>query len=155
MTVRSARGERTVAAEDFFVGHFTTVVEDDELLTEIRFPPGPPGAGWAFHEIARRHGDFALVGVAAMVTLSDDVVGEARVALMGVSDGPVRATAAETALVGQRPEPGVLEAAAQEATDDLEPASDLHGSAAFRRHLAAVATRRALTTAVARAGGAA
>jgi CO/xanthine dehydrogenase FAD-binding subunit len=154
LTVRSARGERIVAADDFFVGHFTTVLDDDELLTEIRFPEGPAGAGWAFHEIARRHGDFALVGVAAMVTLDDDRIGEARVALMGVADGPVRATAAEVALAGQLPEPDVLEAAGREATRDLEPASDLHGSSEFRRHLAAVAARRALTTAVARAGGA-
>jgi carbon-monoxide dehydrogenase medium subunit len=73
---------------------------------------------------------------------------------MGVADGPVRATAAEVALAGQLPEPDVLEAAGREATRDLEPASDLHGSSEFRRHLAAVAARRALTTAVARAGGA-
>jgi CO/xanthine dehydrogenase FAD-binding subunit len=153
LTVRSARGERTIAAADFFVGHFTTALDDDELLTEVRFPAAPPAAGWAFHEIARRHGDFALVGVAAMVTLDDDRVREARVALMGVADGPVRAVAAESALVGQLPEPDALEAAAREATRDLAPASDLHGSSEFRRHLAAVATRRALTTAAARAGG--
>jgi carbon-monoxide dehydrogenase medium subunit len=154
MTVRSARGTRTVAADDFFVGHFTTVLDDDELLTEIRFPASPEGAGWAFHEIARRHGDFALVGVAAMVTLHEDRIGDARIALMGVSDGPVRALAAEAALVGQQPDPGVFEAAAREATGDLEPASDIHGSSEFRRHLAAVATRRALASAVTRAGGA-
>jgi CO/xanthine dehydrogenase FAD-binding subunit len=154
MTVRSARGERIVAADDFFVGHFTTVLDDDELLTEIRFPESPAGAGWAFHEIARRHGDFALVGVAAMVTLDDDRIGDARVVLMGVADGPVRATAAEVGLRGQLPEPDVLEASGREATRDLEPASDLHGSSEFRRHLAAVAARRALATAVARAGGA-
>jgi CO/xanthine dehydrogenase FAD-binding subunit len=154
MTVRSARGERIVAADDFFVGHFTTALDDDELLTEVRFPAAPPGAGWAFHEIARRHGDFALVGVAAMVTLDDDRIGEARVVLMGVADGPVRAVDAASGLVGRLPAPDVLEAAAREATRDLEPASDLHGSSEFRRHLAAVATRRALATAVARAGGA-
>jgi CO/xanthine dehydrogenase FAD-binding subunit len=153
LTVRSLRGERTVAAADFFVGHFTTALDDDELLTEVRFPAPPPAAGWAFHEIARRHGDFALVGVAAMVTLDDDEVREARVALMGVADGPVRAVTAEAGLVGQRPEPDALEAAAREGTRDLEPASDLHGSSEFRRHLATVATRRALATAVARAGG--
>ncbi len=153
LTLRSSRGERVVPAADFFVGHFTTVLGDDELLTEVRFPPGPPGAGWAFHEIARRHGDFALVGAAAMVTVEDGRIGGARLAFMGVSDGPVRATAAEAALAGQPADAGVIEAAAREATKDLEPASDLHGSAEFRRHLAAVAARRALTSAVARAGG--
>ena len=67
IVVRSTRGERVVPADDFFVSHFTTSMDDDELLTEVRMPSGPAGAGWAFHEIARRHGDFALVGVAAMV----------------------------------------------------------------------------------------
>jgi CO/xanthine dehydrogenase FAD-binding subunit len=155
MTVRSTRGERTVAAEDFFVGHFTTVLDDDELLTEVRFPAAPPGAAWAFHEIVRRHGDFALVGVAAMVTLDGDRIRDARLALMGVSDRPLRAEAAEAALVGARLGDDVLQSAAHEATRDLEPASDIHGSADFRRHLASVATRRALTSALARAGGAA
>ena len=72
MVVRSTRGERVVPAEEFFVGHFTTSMDDDELLTEVRMPAGPTGAGWAFYEIARRHGDFALVGVAAMLSLDGD-----------------------------------------------------------------------------------
>jgi carbon-monoxide dehydrogenase medium subunit len=154
MVVRSAQGERAVPADDFFVGHFTTSMADDELLTEVRIPSGPDGAGWAFHEIARRHGDFALVGVAAMVTIADGRVGEARIAMMGVADRAVRASRAEAALGGQPADAGTIEAAAHEAIRDLEPASDIHGSAEFRRHLAGVATRRALTTAVGRAGGA-
>jgi carbon-monoxide dehydrogenase medium subunit len=153
MVVRSVQGERVVPSDDFFVGHFTTSMADDELLTEVRFPSGPDGAGWAFHEIVRRHGDFALVGVAAMLTVADGRVGEARIALMGVADRAVRASAAEVALVGQTADAGTIEAAAQEAIRELEPASDIHGSAQFRRHLAGVATRRALTTAVGRAGG--
>ena len=91
MVVRSVQGERVVPSDDFFVGHFTTSMADDELLTEVRFPSGPDGAGWAFHEIVRRHGDFALVGVAAMLTVADGRVGEARIALMGVADRAVRA----------------------------------------------------------------
>jgi carbon-monoxide dehydrogenase medium subunit len=154
MVVRSARGERVVAAEDFFVSHFTTALDDDELLTEVRMPSGPAGAGWAFHEIARRHGDFALVGVAAMVVLERDRICDARVTLMGVADRPVRAGAAEAALVGQPVDDDTTAAAAYEATKDLDPASDMHGSAEFRRHLAGVAVRRALTTAASRAGGA-
>jgi CO/xanthine dehydrogenase FAD-binding subunit len=158
MVVRSVRGARVVAASDFFDGHFTTSMADDELLTEVRIPAAPEGAGWAFHEIARRTGDFALVGVAAMVTVEHGRIGEARLALMGVADRAVRAPAAEAVLAGQSFGTGgfesdVLEAAAHAATRDLEPASDLHGSAAFRRHLAGVATRRALTTAAERAGG--
>jgi len=152
MVVRSAGAERVVPADEYFVGHFTTCMADDELLTEVRMPSGPAGAGWAFHEIVRRHGDFALVGVAAMVTLDGDRIGEARLALMGVADRAFRATGAETALAGQPADASTFEAAAREATKDLEPASDIHGSAEFRRHLAGVAVRRALTTASGRAG---
>jgi carbon-monoxide dehydrogenase medium subunit len=154
MVLRSTRGERVVPADEFFVSHFTTCLDDDELLTEVRMPSGPEGAGWAFHEIARRHGDFALVGVAAMVALDGNrQVGEARITLMGVADRAVRAVEAEAALVGAAPGADVIEAAAHEATKDLDPATDMHGSAAFRRHLADVAVRRALTTATTRAGG--
>jgi carbon-monoxide dehydrogenase medium subunit len=153
MVVRSTRGERVVAADEFFDGHFTTTLDDDELLTEVRVPSGPEGAGWAFYEIARRHGDFALVGVAAMVALDGEVVGDARLALLGVADRAVRADAAEAALRGQSPGSDVFEAVARDATKDLEPGSDMHGSAEFRRHLAGVAVRRALTTAAQRAGG--
>jgi carbon-monoxide dehydrogenase medium subunit len=153
MVVRSVRGERIVAADDFFVSHFTTALDDDELITEVRIPSGPVGAGWAFHEIARRHGDFALVGVAAMVAMDQDRIGDTRITLMGVADRPVRATVAEAALVGHPVDEDTTAAAAHEATKDLDPASDMHGSAAFRRHLAGVAVRRALTTAASRARG--
>jgi aerobic carbon-monoxide dehydrogenase medium subunit len=156
MVLRSARGERVVPADEFFVSHFTTCMDDDELLTEVRMPSGPAGAGWAFHEIARRHGDFALVGVAAMVALDGDRrIGEARITLMGVADRAIRAAGAEAALAGAEPGPDAIAAAAHESTTDLEPATDMHGSAAFRRHLAGVAVRRALTTASERAGGSA
>ena len=154
MVVRSVRGERVVPADEFFDGHFTTSMTDDELLTEVRMPGGPPGAGWAFYEIARRHGDFALVGVAAMVDLEGDRVREARIALMGVADRALRATGAETMLAGQPATADTFVAAAQEATRNLTPAADIHGSGDFRRHLAGVAVRRALNTAASRAGGA-
>jgi len=154
MVVRSTRGERVVPAAEFFAGHFTTSMADDELLTEVRIPGGPPGAGWAFYEIARRHGDFALVGVAAMVSLDGDRIRESRVALMGVADRAVRATGAEAMLAGGPASADSFAAAAQEATSNLKPPSDIHGSEEFRRHLAGVAVRRALTTAASRAGGA-
>jgi carbon-monoxide dehydrogenase medium subunit len=153
MVVRSVRGERILAADDFFVSHFTTALDDDELLTELRIPSGPAGAGWAFHEVTRRHGDFALVGVATMVALEQDRICDARITLMGVADRPVRAGVAEAALVGQSLDDDTMVAAAHEATRALEPASDMHGSAEFRRHLAGVAVRRALTTAAGRARG--
>lgn len=155
LVLRSTRGERVVPAEDFFDGHFTTTMEDDELLVEVRVPSGPAGAGWAFDEIVQRHGDFALVGVAAMLALDQDRrIREARVCLIGVADRAVRAPVAEASLIGQAPTVDVFTAAAADAVRDLSPASDMHGSAEFRRHLAGVAVRRALTTAAGRAGGA-
>jgi carbon-monoxide dehydrogenase medium subunit len=154
MLVRSARGERIVSAEGFFQGHFTTVLEDDECLVEVRIPPSPAHAGWCCLEIARRHGDFALVGAAAMVGLDDSgLVSEARISLFGVADRPLRAREAEAALVGNQPSAEVFAAAGAEASSDLEPASDVHGSAAVRRHLAKVTVRRALERAASRAGG--
>jgi len=154
LLVRSGRGERVLTAEDFFQGHFTTAMDDDECLVEVRVPTGPAGAGWAFQEVARRHGDFALVGVGAMIALdASGAISEGRITLMGVADRPIRARQAEVSLVGAHPTPDTFAAVAQQATADLEPASDLHGSAAFRRHLAGVTVRRALTTAAARAEG--
>jgi carbon-monoxide dehydrogenase medium subunit len=153
MVARSTRGERVIAANGFFHGHFTTAMADDELLTEVRIPAGAPGAGWAFDEVARRRGDFALVGAAAMVAMTDGVIGEARIALIGVAGQPVRVPDAEAALVGQPADASTFEAAAREAVAGLEPASDVHGSGEFRRHLAGVVTRRALTAAARRTGG--
>ena len=145
MVVRSSTGERVVSAEDFFQGHFTTALGDEELLTEVRVPKGPAGAGWAFEEVARRRGDFALVGVAAMVALDGaGKVGEARLCLIGVADRPLRPSAAEAALVGAEPSTEAFVAAAEEAVRDLRPASDIHGSGEYRRQLARVTVRRSL-----------
>ena len=117
-------------------------------------PVTEPNAGWSFQEVARRHGDFALVGAAAMVALDDaGAIGEARICLFGVGDRPVRALPAEAALAGADLTPDTFAAASAEAVADLDPAADTHGSAAYRRHLAGVVVRRALTTAAERAGG--
>ena len=152
VVARSARGERTFAAADFFQGHFTTALDDDECVVEVRIPAADPAAGYAFQEVARRHGDFALVGVAAMLALgADGRITDSRIALMGVADVPHRARAAEAELVGAEPTAETLAAVAQTATADLTPGSDIHGSAAYRRHLAAVTVRRTLTTAAERA----
>jgi CO/xanthine dehydrogenase FAD-binding subunit len=154
MLVRSTSGERTIAAGDFFRGHFTTALADDECLVEVRIPAADPTAGYAFQEVARRHGDFALVGVATMVSLdSSGVIADSRICLMGVADVPLRARAAEAELVGAVPTEATFAAAARTATADLRPATDVHGSAAYRTHIAGVTVRRALTTAAARAGG--
>jgi carbon-monoxide dehydrogenase medium subunit len=142
---RSARGIRTVAAAGLFKGFLTTSLEPDELLTAVRVPALPPGTGWSFQEFSRRSGDFAIVGVAATVRLDGNgKVGEARLAFSGVDQVPVRAAAAEALLAGASPSDDVWKSAAHAAAGPLEPGSDIHGSAAYRKHLAAVLAERAL-----------
>jgi carbon-monoxide dehydrogenase medium subunit len=157
MVLRSrAGGERVVPASSFFEGHYTSALGDDELLVEIRMPRSPAGAGWSFEEVARRHGDFAIVGVGAMVSLNGgSTIDAARLCLIGVADVPLRLPAVEAALVGRPASAETFTAAAADAVAGLDPASDVHGSAEFRRQLARVTVRRALTTAAARAGAAA
>jgi aerobic carbon-monoxide dehydrogenase medium subunit len=150
-TARSATGEREIVADDFFAGYFTTTLEPDEVLSSIRFPNAPSGTGVSVQEMARRHGDFAMVAVAAAVTMAGDAIGDARLALINVADRPVRALDAEAALRGSSPTDDTIVAAADAATRDLSPVSDLHASAAYRRTVAAVLVRRALTEAVGRA----
>ncbi len=153
-TLRSAKGRRQLAAQDFFLGLFTTALQPDELLTEIALPPMPARSGWAFVETARRHGDFALAGVAALVTL--DKAGkcaDARLAFLSVGDGAVLAQNAANALRGQAPTAEAIAAAAEiAAAQDIDPTGDIHASADFRRHLTKVLTRRALEQAFERAG---
>ena len=150
---RSQGGERWIPAQEFFWGLFTTALEPDELLVEIELPPMPPHTGWAFHEVARRHGDYALVGVAALVTLDEaGACEQARLVYLGVGDGPVEAQQAADVLRGQAPTPEAIRAAAETAASaDIDPVSDIHASAEFRRHLAKVLARRALEQAVERA----
>ncbi|MCG8460923.1 MAG: xanthine dehydrogenase family protein subunit M [Holophagales bacterium] len=151
--VRSSRGERVVPAHEFFTGLFETALEVDDLLVEVELPAPVPRSGWGFHEMARRHGDYALAGVAVQLTLSaDGTVAEAGIALLSVGDGPVPATEARQLLLGEVPTVEALRAAAHTAGHrDIDPPADLHASAAYRRHLAEVLTRRALTDAVERA----
>jgi carbon-monoxide dehydrogenase medium subunit len=148
----STRGTRTVAASDLFQGFLTTSLAPDELLTGVRFPRWPTGTGWSFQEFSRRSGDFAIAGVAVTLRLdANGVVADARIALSGVAPTPVRARNAEAALAGQLPSEAAWNAACQDAVAGLDPPSDLHGSAAYRRHLAAVLTRRSLREAHERA----
>ncbi len=153
-TVQGAAGRRTIDADAFFTGLFATALAPGELLVEVTVPPLPHGTGWAFEEIARRHGDFALAGVAAVVTVRDGACMAARIALFSVGDGPVLARSAGDVLVGQAPSDELLvEAAEAAATADCDPPADIHASAAYRRQLVRTLTRRALTRAVARATG--
>ena len=148
----SCGGERIVEAGSFFEGALWTALDDGEIVTRIDFPLLPPGTGWGFHEFARRHGDFGLAGAAATVTGSAGRAAEVRIALFGVGDTPVRATAAETLLTGTGFEPDAVAAAVEALRDGVDPGDDLHASADYRRHLAGVMAERALSDAWARVG---
>lgn len=150
-TLISTHGTRIVAASEFFRGPLTTAMRTDELLTDVDVA-APAASGWAVEEIARRAGDFAIVLVVALVAL--DTHGRAtdvRLAFGGVGPTPIRAVAAEDALTGHEPTPDRLAHVATMARDALRPESDAFVSAAYRRHLAGVLARRALTRAAARA----
>ena len=152
-TLKNPKSSRTVSAADFFVGLFTTAVEPGELLTEIEIPKAGTRTGFAFQEISRRHGDFALVGVAAAVTLDQSGrCAASRITLLSVGDRPMLADRASAALKAQTPSAEAIQAAADAAAqNDIDPPSDIHASAKFRRQLANVLTRRVLTLAFSRA----
>ena len=150
LTLRRAGGERIVAAGDFFVGLLTTALGPDELLAEIALPPWPARTGSSVREVARRHGDFALGGVAATLTLdARGRVDRARLVGFGVGPGPVRLLDAERVLAGNAPTPAVVAEAGRLASAAVDPGDDIHASAAYRRRLAGVLTTRALTDALA------
>jgi carbon-monoxide dehydrogenase medium subunit len=136
---------REVPAADFFRGIYTTALDPAEILIEVVIPPSAPGWRSAFDEHARRHGDYALAGLAARCRLSDGAVAESRLVFLGVGPAPVRAERAEAAIAGRRVDTGTLAAAATTLDEDLEPPSDVHASAALRRHLARVLLRRVLS----------
>jgi len=152
--LRSKSGERIVPAKDFFVGLLMTVMEPEEMLVEITIPPLPSRTGWSLKEVARRPHDFALVGVAAVLTLDKkNRCEEARLVYLSAGDGPISAPEAAGMLQGEEITPELVGAAAQKAArDEIDPGSDIHATADFRRHLAEVLTRRALEEAYQRAG---
>jgi aerobic carbon-monoxide dehydrogenase medium subunit len=145
--VRGQAGNRVIKAAEWFEGYLTTARRSDELLVEVRFPAAAPGTGVSFSEVARRHGDFAIVGLAAALALSGGTISAARLAFAGLSDVPVRATAAEDLLVGEAPSAELFDEAARRATEDLDPPADLHGSAEYRKKVAATLVRRGLQAA--------
>jgi aerobic carbon-monoxide dehydrogenase medium subunit len=153
LVVRSASETRVIAAADWFEGYLTTARRPDELLTEVRFPVAAPGTGAAFEEVARRHGDFAIVGLAVSVTLSGGVISDARLAFSGLADVPVRASDAEDHLKGERPSSELFAEAARLATAGIDPPADLHGSAEYRKKVAAALVRRGLAAATGNAQG--
>lgn len=147
----TAGGGRTLKAQDFFVTYLTTALAEDEIVTAIRIPEPPPGTGWGFEEMSRRLGDFALAAVGVLVTVRNGVCSQARIALAGVGVTPLRVPRAEALLQGQQMTADVVEAAAAQAATECDPPTDIHASAALRRQLVSVLTRRALTAAIRRA----
>jgi aerobic carbon-monoxide dehydrogenase medium subunit len=142
--VRGPAGERVVPAAEWFEGYLTTSRGPDEVLTQVRFPAARPGTGVSFQEVARRHGDFAIVGLATSLTLSQGTISDARLAFANMSDVPIRATDAEDLLTGETPSAELFEEAARRAIDDLDPPADLHGSSDYRKKVAAALVRRGL-----------
>ncbi len=151
LRVASGGGERTVAARDFLLGALTVDLASGEIITEVALPKLPPRTGWGFEEVARRHGDFALAAVAATLTVSGGAIEQARIALTGVGDTPLRAAEAEGLLVGHALEPDLVSRVIDAVRATIEPENDLHASSDYRRHLAGVLTGRALAAAWRRA----
>jgi len=150
--VKGPRGTRQITAIDLFRAYLTTALEPDEILTEVCFPRYPAGTGWCFMEESRRHGDFAMVGVAVLLTLDTArQCTHVAVVLCGVGGVPHEVAAAPALLLGHTVDDARLHDIAQTAASEIEPESDLHASTEFRRHLSAVLTQRALRKAAERA----
>jgi CO/xanthine dehydrogenase FAD-binding subunit len=146
--IKSSRGERELAASDFFVGLLTTDLQADEMLVEITLPKTPPKSGSCFMELARRRGDFALAGVAAIVSLdADDRCTGLRLALCGVGETPVDASAAAASLIGQKCTGAAIETVAADVQKTLQPSGNVHASGDYQRHIAGVLTHRAIAAA--------
>jgi carbon-monoxide dehydrogenase medium subunit len=153
LKVRNADVERWVDARDFFVGMFTTDMAADEMLVEIELPVAPPHTGWSFMEVAPRAGDYALMGVAALVTLDEDRrCKQARLVYLNAGDGPVEAREAGSVLEGKMPGTDAIDEAADLASQkEINPFGNIHTSPEFQRHLARVLTRKTLKQALERA----
>jgi carbon-monoxide dehydrogenase medium subunit len=151
--LRSTTADRWIDAQDFFQGMFTTALTADEMLVEIEIPRMPVGAGWSFQEIARRRGDYAMMGLAVYLELAGDgTCRAARLVYLNAGDGPQRAREAESMLVGAKPAAELFESAASKAAEsEIDPFGSIHATIEFQRHLARVLTLRALEIASTRA----
>jgi len=153
LKARNASGERWIDAKDFFVGMFTTALEPDEILVEIELPFMPSRTGWSFLEVAPRAGDYAMMGVAVLVTL--DEIGKcqnARLVYLNAGDGPVEAKEAAQLLQGELLNDELIDSGAAIASEkEINPFGNIHASMEYQRHLANVLTKKALHIAVQRA----
>jgi carbon-monoxide dehydrogenase medium subunit len=149
--VRSAKGARTIPATEFFTGALTTALADGEMVTEIRIPTAKPGQGAAWREAANRQGDFALAGVAALVSVAGGKCAEASLAVAGMERPGVRLPAAEKQLVGTTLDDAAIAAAASMASEVVRPSGSYHADPVYKRELIETLSARALTAARERA----
>jgi len=156
VVIASTEGTREVPADAFSDGMMSTILEPGEMVIEVRYPRPAAGAGQAFVEYARRLGDFAVAGAAAILEVREGKCARARLTVVGMGDGPFRAAGAEDLLIGAEMDAStsaeLFAAAAAKVMDEVDPAEDVHASSGYRRHLAGVLTKRALATAFARTG---
>lgn len=148
----SPTGRRMIRAEEFFLGALTSALGDDDMLVEVQIPKLPANTGWAFEEIARRSGDFAMACVAIALTRRDNAIGDARIAMTGVAQTPIRASHAEDILKGEPLTEDVINAAVSAVLAAVDPSTDLHASAEYRRHVVGVLANRAIRDAWGRTG---
>jgi carbon-monoxide dehydrogenase medium subunit len=152
LRAQSAEGERWIAASDFFISVFTTALHDDEMLVEVELPALPAGTGTCFMEVARRPGDYAMMGVAAVVTLDEnETCAQARLTYCNAGETPVSAEKAADSLAGERINEQLARDAGALAQGEIDPPGNVHASKDFQRHLVGVLTRRALLQAAERA----
>ncbi len=153
--LQSSSAERWIDAKDFFVGLLTTDLGPDEILVEVEIPALPPGTGWAFMEIARRHGDYAQMGIATLISLDDEgSCSRARLVYLSAGDTPMVAPEAARVLESDGLSDESIEEAARTASEkEIDPSGDIHATAAYKRHLCRVLTRRAVIKAAERARG--
>ncbi len=147
ITVKNGISTRNIAARDFFVSYLTTALSSDEIIVEASIPETPPQAGSSFVEFARRFGDFAIVGVAALLAHEKNRISDARMALIGVGDKPWRDRELESRLLGEKGSAELFDKIGSDVAARIDPGSDIHASESYRRSLARVLTRRALAEA--------
>ena len=150
LVLKSSSGERRIPAEEFFLGTYETAANPDELLVEVRIPVAPDQQGWGFREISVRKGDFALTGVAATLTVAREKIASAALAVCGVGDRAQRLRSVEASLIGGSPNSDAFARAGEQAGAALDPQTDLHADAAYRRDLVRTLVERALVAAAER-----
>ncbi len=154
MVAKGPQGARVVEVDDFFHGLFMTALEPNEILTEIRIPAPSARSGGAYLKLERKVGDYAVAGVAVQLAVGDDgAVSQAGIGLTNLGFAPIRAAAAEAALVGSAPDDHAITAASQAAADAADPVADRRGSVDYKKNMARVLTARAIRKALARTGG--